>query len=378
MNTRKEYIKTVRRRYCRTKSRRKKTALIDEVVRNSGLKRKSVIRALNRKESRYRKKKSGRKEEYTFDLIAPLEKIWKICNRTCSKNLAPEVPKLTETLEKQGELELTEYQRSMLMTITPYGVDKLLKFRRLKYRGKGLGGTKLSPHLKQLIPIRTSFGDDTKPGDLEIDCVLHCGTTVSGIYAETLNMLDIRTHWNERIVIMRKTRGKIIGAFHIARQKFPFPIKSIDFDNGFEFVNYALVGYCKRHDIKYTRSRSYHKNDQAHIEGKNDHGVRKVFGYKRIEDERIVLLMNDIYFNELRLLTNFFYPTRKLIKKKRIGGKVRKKYDTARTPYQRVLDRKDVDIKVKMKLMQEYKKLNPAKLYRSLQRKLNKFSKMVR
>lgn len=378
VQTRNEYIKIVRRKYARVKSRSRKRKIIREVIENTGLHEKSVIRALNRRELRNRKSGSGRKEEYTYDLIKPIEGIWEVSGRACSKNLTPQVPELLKKLEEYNEIKVTDRQRNLLNQISSYGVEKLLKSKKKKLGIRGLSGTKSSSHLKSLIPIRTQFDLDTKPGDLEVDCVLHCGDNVSGIFAETLNMLDVATHWNERRIVLAKTKGKIVGSFHLARQGFPFPVKSIDFDNGFEFVNWSMYEYCKRHKISFTRCRSYHKNDQAHIEGKNYHSVRKIIGYERIENEEIVNLVADIYSNELRLLTNYFYTTRKLVEKKKVGGKVTKRYDEAKTPYKRVLISKDVDIKVKMKLMQEYKKLNPAELYRSLQGKLGKLPRMVR
>lgn len=375
MATKKEYLKIVRKRYQSTNSRKEKSRILDEVVHNTGMTRKGAIRSLNRKERKYRRKGSGRKTKYTYDLKKPLSEIWEILGKPCSKNLHPAIPTVLDKLKKFDEINISDRQEKLLLEIKPSTIDKLLASKK-KNKFKGLSGTKTSPHLKQLIPIRTRFDENTSVGELEMDCVLHCGGSVSGIYAETLNMLDIKTMWDERAIFLKKTSGKVIGALHQARKRFPFPIKSIDFDNGFEFVNYCMVGYCKRENIDFTRSRSYHKNDQAHIEGKNNHSVRKVIGYARIEEKEIVDLISDIYNNELRLLTNYFYPVRKLIQRETIGSKTRKKYDEAKTPYQRVLE-SDVDIKVKMRLKQEYAKLNPAQLHRDLNRKLTKLNRII-
>ena len=105
-----------------------------------------------------------------------------------------------------------------------------------------------------------------------------------------------------------------MGVINESRSHFPFPILSVDFDNGKEFVNWDLHGYCTRGGIAFTRSRSYHKNDQAHIEGKNYQSLRRAVGYGRITDQRLVDMFNDMYQIEHRLLTNFFYPTMKLYK----------------------------------------------------------------
>jgi hypothetical protein len=155
-------------------------------------------------------------------------------------------------------------------------------------------------------------------------------------------------------------------------KQFPFPIKSVDFDNGFEFVNWILKGYCDRNSLSFTRSRSYHKNDQAHIEGKNYQSVRRLTGYDRITDPKLVEMIDDIYQNEHRLLTNFFYTTLKLKEKVRINGKVRKVYEEAKTPYQRLMESDKISKEVKNKLRATYIRLNPAQLQRGLKRKLEK------
>ena len=152
---------------------------------------------------------------------------------------------------------------------------------------------------------------------------------------------------------------------------------SIDFDNGTEFVNWKLHEYCKRYGITFTRSRSYHKNDQAHIEGKNYQAIRRVIGYKRIESQTLVDLIDDIYQNEHRLLTNFFYTTLKLKKKIHEGGITKKIYGKAQTPYQRVLASASVDAVTKQRLKKQYQLLNPAELQRSLHQKLLKSKERI-
>jgi len=158
----------------------------------------------------------------------------------------------------------------------------------------------------------------------------------------------------------KQNQSQIIGAFHQMRTKqFPFPVKSVDFDNGFEFVNWILYGYCRRERIEFTRGRSYHKNDQAHIEGKNYQSVRRVTGYDRIDDPNLVEMIDDLYQNEHRLLTNYFYTTLKLKEKVRVNGKTKKTYEAAKTPYQRLLESDKILKEVKDRLTEEYERLSP-------------------
>jgi hypothetical protein len=377
MSTKRDYIQTLRERYIKAKTRKEKTLIINEVEANLKKERKYIIRVLNGKYYRKRRKATKRPEVYTYDLSKPLKQIWIVAGKKSSKNLKPQIPELIKKLKQFDEIVLYEKQERLLCQMSTYTIDRLLNYVRKRTKIKGLGGTKKSPLLKTLIPIRTSFDDVHEAGHVEQDCVLHCGSSVAGTYAETLNTMDIHTHWNEQTAILKKTTKKVIAAFHEQRKRFPFVIKSTDFDNGFEFVNWYMHGYCKKEGIDFTRSRSYRKNDQAHIEGKNFESIRQVIGYDRITQQDIVDLINDIYSNEFRLLNNFFYATRKLKSRQKNGGKMTKKYDEAKTPYKRVLLDKTVSLKVKGELMQIYKKLNPAELDRNLSIKLAKLKKMI-
>lgn len=151
VQTKREYTEILRKRYREAKGRKTKSKIIDEYVKNTGVNRKSAIRSLNRKKYKYRKKKSGRRIEYTYDLRKPLKIIWKCANKACSKNLKPEIPKLLRKLKQFDEIELLPGQEEKLVKMGTYTIDRLLRSSRKP--GKGVGGTKTSPHLKQLIPI---------------------------------------------------------------------------------------------------------------------------------------------------------------------------------------------------------------------------------
>lgn len=366
----------MRERYCKAATRQEKSHIISELVIFLQCHRKHAIRALRKRELK-RVIPRSRKYTYGIELSEPLKQIWEVAGRPCSQRLRPQMGSLIRQLQKFKEIKLYGDQEEKLCEMSHWTIDQLLKPERERLAGKGISGTRRSPLLKTLIPIRTEFEGVTEPGDLEMDTVLHCGESIAGVYGVTLNMLDIATHWNEKRMMMRKTKAKVVGNFHRSRRAFPFIIKSIDFDNGDEFVNWCLYGYCKRHTIDFTRSRPYKKNDQAHIEGKNFISVRKVTGYGRITDQRIIDFFNDLYENEHRLLTNFFYATLKLKKKVKVDGKTRKQYEEAQTPYQRVLKSKSVSREVKQQLRNQYESLNPAELQRSMEKKLQKIKKLL-
>ena len=108
----------------------------------------------------------------------------------------------------------------------------------------------------------------------------------------------------------------------------PFEILGFDSDNGSEFLNQHLIRYFQERPKKvgFTRSRTYKKNDNAHVEQKNWTHVRQLFGYDRFGDEEILPLMNEIYSDVWEPLNNFFKPCMKLLKKERHGSKIKKYY----------------------------------------------------
>lgn len=371
----KEYIQLMQSRYKKARTRKEKSTLIKEMVANLQIHEKSAIRVLNAKPRRRAPRHKGKPILYADNLITPLRLLWQVAGYPCSKRLQPQLGCLIDKLLQFHELKLCDNQERLLRQIKPSSIDRLLAGEKdLSKKEFGLSGTKRSPLLKTLIPIRTQFSyqEYKDPGHTEMDCVLHCGESLTGSYAETLNILDIATHWNEKKIFLKKNKRKIIGAFHELRTKqFPFPILSADFDNGGEFVNWTLKGYCDRHAISFTRCRSYHKNDQAHIEGKNYQSIRRVVGYSRITHQQIVDAIDNLYQGEHRLLTNFFFTTMKLKEKRKEGGKVTKVHEQAKTPYQRVMASDIILPEIKEKLRVQYQLLNPAELSRSMQTKLN-------
>jgi hypothetical protein len=161
------------------------------------------------------------------------------------------------------------------------------------------------------------------------------------------------------------------------RQRLPFPLLGIDSDNGGEFINDLLYCYCLDEKITFTHPRPYKKKDQAHVEQKNWSVVRHSVGYDRWETDQEFVILESIH-DDLRLYFNFFQPSFKLIAKERIGNKTIKRYDTAKTPYQRVLERKDIFLEAKARLMNLYLQLNPAELHRRIDQKTAKLWKISR
>ena len=314
------------------------------------------------------RKKLKRRGKGKYEVVAsPLRKLWGISNFAAGKRLVGMVPSYVETLTRDKELFLTDKQKELLLSVSAATIERLISSERKKVFGKGKTTTKPGTLLKNQIPIHVfTRWNDRKPGFGEIDLVAHCGVTVKGEFAYTLDFIDLDTNWSECIAFLGRGENNAQKSLETIKRKLPFRLCGIDSDNGEEFINWHMYRWCKKEEITFTRCREYRKNDQAHVEEKNWSVVRRYAGYKRFETQEQVILLNKLY-EQLRLYFNFFQATLKLERKERINGKVKRIYPKAKTPYQRVLEHKDIPEKNKEKLREQYETLNPAKLLRTMQ-----------
>jgi hypothetical protein len=313
-------------------------------------------------------KKATRKRQKTYgeEVGKALIKIWLIMDCICGKRLAPILGEVVPRLEKHREIRLDAKTREKLLNLSPATVDRILAGKRKQISVKGRSLTKPGTLLKGQIPIHTfSDWNEQKPGFVEIDLVGHDGGNGSGEFACTLDVTDVATGWTETQAVKNKAQQWVFEALKDIRERLPFPLLGIDSDNGGEFINHHLYRYCRQEKINFTRSRSYRKNDNCFVEQKNYSVVRRNVGYSRYDTPEEEVVLNEIY-KELRLYTNFFQPSMKLIDRTRIGSKVIKKYDKAQTPYRRVLASPDVPEVHKKHLRVLYAKLNPAALKRQI------------
>ena len=327
--------------------------------------RKHAIRVLHKGAPNCPRERRGRQRTYTGAVVSALVEIWRICGCICGKRLQPFLPEMVKTLERHGELKLDEETKTLLLQISAATIDRRLRPFRMQ-SGRGLSTTKPGTLLKQSIPVRTfADWDDVKPGFTEIDLVAHCGQSTHGVYLNTLTAVDIVTGWTECLVLSHRSQQSVSTAVQALQSRLPFPLLGLDCDNDSVFINETLKRYCEQHEITFTRSRPYRKNDQAHVEQRNGSVVRRTIGYRRYESPEALALFEAIYA-DLHFYTNFFQPSLKLLVKKRQGSKVYKKHDKAQTPHQRVMQSPDVDKKAKLKLQQTYLTLNPAELRRRI------------
>lgn len=366
-----ELLNKIRPRYLKA-SKAEKTRILDEFVATTDYNRKYAIHLLCNGPPKRSTKKAGRQRKYGPDVVAALVKVWEASGRVCGKRLQPFMAEMVAVLERHGELAISPETRSLLLQMSAATIDRRLQAARARQPRRGRTTTKPGSLLKDAIPVRTFAGwDEARPGFVEMDLVAHCGDTTAGVYLNTLCVVDIATGWTEPVAVANKGQKATFEGIQTMRRRLPFPLLGIDSDNGTEFINDHLLRYCLQEHITFTRSRPYRKNDQAHVEQKNWTAVRQWVGYERYESPEALALLNAIY-TDLRLFLNFFQPVMKLVDKKRVGSKVRKKYDTAQTPYQRVLASPHIDDSLKDQLRQLYPSLNPLALQRRIEANLKK------
>lgn len=364
-----EYMRTIRDTYHRA-DRQGKTALLTQAVQITGYHRKHVLRHLRASPTPSQRPRRARRSQASPEVIDALRLAWNAADRICAKRLQPFLPDLVASLERHGAISMSPTARATLLRLSPATIDRLLAPTRARIRPHGLSTTKPGTLLLAAIPLRTfAEWDDARPGFLEVDLVAHCGETAAGEFAYTLNAVDIGTGWSECVALLGRSQRAVFAAIQTLQARLPVPLLGLDSDNDSAFINDILYRYCVKEHITFTRSRPYRKNDQAHVEQKNWSIVRRLVGYDRYETPAAVEALNTLY-GPLRLYTNFFQPSMKLVHKTRRGAKVHKRYDRAQTPYQRLLSSGCLTLSTTQELAASYANLNPIAVRQEIQRHL--------
>lgn len=284
--------------------------------------------------------------KYSYDARLVLRKVWAVAGGICGKYLAVSMSDWLEAMEAEGSLVVGQDRydpgvRSELEAMSAATIDRYLAAARAKDPIRGQGATKPGTLLRNSISLRKA-GDEVEaePGFFEVDTVAHCGPTLVGEFARSVNFTDMITGWTYTASIRNNARVHMLAALDRFVAAVPFYVSGLDCDNGSEFINHEVVGWAHERDVFFTRSRPYKKNDQATIESKNGHVVRRHGFYYRYDTAVELELLNRLWplVND-RL--NFLTPT-----KKPIGwdtdtdtvGRRRRRYDAPTTPYQRLLN----------------------------------------
>ena len=331
--------------------------ILDEFVAVTGYHRKHAIRLLNRRRVWGGPAKGRRRRVYDEAVRQALVVMWEASDRVCGKRLKALLPVLLSALERHGHLRLDAEVRERLLRVSASTIDRMLAEPRSR-NGRRTRRTS-GPRIRGSVPVRT-FADwkDPAPGFVEADLVAHSGDTMAGSMAHTLTLTDIASGWTECIALLVRESSLVVDALDRLRVGLPFRLRGIDTDNGSEFVNDALLAFCTTHDIVFTRSRPYHKNDQAWVEQKNGAVVRRLVGYGRLEELAAGEALTRLY-SASRLFVNFFQPSFTLAEKTRVGARVHKRYFAPETPCARLLAHADIADSMKERLRAVMATLDP-------------------
>jgi len=367
-----EYLESCRTRYP-SRNRAGRSAMIDEVSDTLGWERKHAIKALNGQVSLGQgARKRGSKATYTELEQEVIVEIWKRSEQPCGKLLKPTIPLWLESYEKHHG-ELSAATRAKVEQCSARQLDRITAPHKLGVGGRhGRSSGRSSHRLKTAIAVRCGPWDVDRPGWLEADTVSHGGGSSSGEFMWSLTLTDIHTGWTELAGLWGNSGREVCVGLRRIEARMPFEMHGFDCDNGSEFLNTAVERHLlqKGRPPKWTRSRAYKKNDQAHVEQKNFTHVRQLLGYGRFDDLRLVGMVNDLYENAWLPLRNLFTPAMKLVEKARVGSKVRKTYDSPQTPCDRLLACDHVSEASKLDLRKQRATLDPLRLSELIEAKL--------
>jgi len=186
------------------------------------------------------------------------------------------------------------------------------------------------------IGVRRQPQPDGQPGYIRIDTV-HQGDLdgEKGVYH--INAVDEVTQFEVVVSVERISELYLIPALQYLLESFPFVLLGFHADNGSEYINKDVARLLEKLRIELTKSRARHSNDNALVECKNGHVVRKLLGHAHIP-RRWAGPLNAFHRQHLNPYVNYHRPClfpETVTDKK---GKQRKRYpyEGLMTPYEKL------------------------------------------
>jgi hypothetical protein len=367
-----DLLPRLKARYAK-RGRAGRSRMLDELCQDYHYERKYAIKLLGGTlPPPTGRKKSGPEPRYAA--IEPIVRtIWLAAEQPCGKRLAPALALWLPHYERHHE-RLNNRQRQLLKSVSPATLDRMLAGARAAHPLRGLSGTKPGSLLRTEIPIRTDNWDITQPGFLEADTVAHCGGSLAGDFIWSTIFTDICSAWTEGRAVWNKGAAGVVAAVENVEGELPFELLGFDSDNGSEFLNHHLRDHfaLRQKPVGFTRSRPYHKDDNAHVEQKNWMWPRQLLGYGRLEDPTLVEPINELYRQAWGPLMNFFLPGLKLAEKWRERSHWRRRYEPAQTAYQRLVNCEKLSRKARSRLRDRFESLDPFALKQDVEKRLKK------
>jgi hypothetical protein len=360
---RRELVEAMQWRYHKS-PKTDKTRILNEFVALTGYHRKHGVRLLNQQcDAGAKAVQDGcirSRRVYDEAVKETLTVMWETSDRICGKRLKAILPELLDAMERHGHLSLDPEVRSRTLRVSAATIDRLLK--PIRSGAKSRRKRRRSKKASKEVPVRT-FADwgQPDPGYLEVDFVVHCGVSMAGSFVHTLVATDVCSGWTEFVPLLAREQSLVVEGLEVLFNQIPFRVLGIDSDNDSAFINETLLAFCRKHHVEFTRSRAYHKNDQAWVEQKNGAVVRRLVGYERFSGVVAAQALAHLY-QAARLYVNYFQPSFKLRRKERHGAKVRRIYEQPATPCKRLLRHLSIDEEIKTKLRSQRVQLDPVRL----------------
>jgi len=370
VNERRKYLKRMHVRYVAAK-RAERGRLLSEMEQVTGLHRKSLTRLMHAGSLERKKRTTPRPRSYGLEVERVIVRVWESRDYICAERLTPGLLQMARHLARFEPLGLTAQVEEQLATISRATVARILR----KYRSRRVRlpqkGAERANQVTKGVPMGRIPWDIKEPGHFEVDLVYHSGESTAGIYGHTIQLIDVKTGWSERVAVMGRGQAAMEGGFRRIVERVPFAILELHPDNGSEFFNQHLVRYWKEKvsGVQLSRSRPWHKNDNRMVEQKNDTLVREYLGDLRLDTPEQIAALNALY-EDMWLYYNVFQPVLHLCEKTVVGDKVVRKWDEAKTPYERLKACAVLSSEQQARLQQLYEQTNPAQLRESIYHQL--------
>src|ERR1039457_6655630 len=262
LSTRRELTAAIRQRY-QAADRVGKKMILDEFTQVTGYHRKHAIRVLTTQPTSEPKTRAVRRVYQ--------EAVKEASDRICGKRLKALLPLLVEAMERHGHLQLEEGVRAQLLAMSASTIDRQLHLVRERAYGGHKKRSAATNRVRKMVAVRTfaDWEEPLRPGFMEMDLVTHCGPRAEGSFVHSLVLTDVASGWTECVALPVREQALIVEAITGLRPKLPFSLLGLDTDNDSAFMNETLWNYCQEQGLVFTRSRAYHKNDQAWVEQKN-------------------------------------------------------------------------------------------------------------
>ena len=366
LDERRKYLKRMKPRYMQAK-RGERSALLSEMEQVTGMHRKSLTRLLHAQSLERKKRQSPRCRSYGRAVEEVIVFVWESLDYICAERLTPILLTMAQHLARFGVVKLTKEVEEQLQTISRATVSRVLRAYRSRRRRLPQKGAERANQVTKGVPMGRLAWDLTEPGHFEVDLVYHSGENTTGEHGHTIQMVDVATGWSERVAVMGRGQRAMEAGFEHLLSRLPFAIVELHPDNGSEFFNYHLVHYWKEKvvGVQLSRSRPYQKNDNRIVEQKNDTLVRQYFGDLRFDRPEQIEAMNALY-EQMWIYYNLFQPVMHLSEKTVVGDKVHRKWDQARTPFERLKATGKLSAQQEQRLQTLYEQTNPRNLHEAI------------